>query len=155
MEPMEQKEEIMDANPWEVRQLEEFLYFCCPECDQKCQTKDSFLQHALGQHPKAEPCLKQFQIDKVEAAEEQVYPRVEIKEEVDDFEEDFPYDDEFPFEPDDDYSDHEYKPLSDFKTETKRKRGPKPKPKPVYSEGMAVSFNLYIVAHFIKVLSLH
>ena len=40
-----------DQNPWMVEQLEDFLFFCCPECDEKCRTKDIFLQHALCHHP--------------------------------------------------------------------------------------------------------
>ena len=40
-----------EENPWMVEQLEEFLYFCCPECDEKCQAKDSFLHHAILTHP--------------------------------------------------------------------------------------------------------
>ena len=40
-----------EQNPWMVDQLEEFLYFCCPECDEKYQVKDLFLQHALFNHP--------------------------------------------------------------------------------------------------------
>ena len=44
-----------EGNPWMVDQLEEFLYFCCPECDEKCQVKDSFLQHALLKHPNVSP----------------------------------------------------------------------------------------------------
>ena len=35
-------------NPWTVEHLEEFLYYCCPECDEKSQSKELFLQHALG-----------------------------------------------------------------------------------------------------------
>ena len=38
-------------NPWVVEQLEDFLFFCCPECDEKCRTKDEFLQHAHYHHP--------------------------------------------------------------------------------------------------------
>ena len=26
-------------------------FFCCPECDEKCRTKDILLQHALCHHP--------------------------------------------------------------------------------------------------------
>ena len=37
-------------NPWMVDQLEEFLYFCCPKCDQKCQMRDDFLKHAMEEH---------------------------------------------------------------------------------------------------------
>ena len=47
-------------NPWNVENLEEFLYFCCPECDLKDQSKVEFLQHALEQHPKAKECVQQF-----------------------------------------------------------------------------------------------
>ena len=40
-------------NPWIVGRLEEFLYFCCPECDERNQSKELFLQHALTHHPLA------------------------------------------------------------------------------------------------------
>ena len=40
-------------NPWSVENLEEFLYFCCPECDEKNQSKDMFIKHALNHHPKS------------------------------------------------------------------------------------------------------
>ena len=49
-------------NPWLVEHLEEFLYFCCPECHVKDQSKESFLEHALNQHPKAK--LGQFNFKK-------------------------------------------------------------------------------------------
>ena len=49
-------------NPWLVEYLEEFLYFCCPECHVKDQSKESFLEHALNQHPKAK--LGQFNFKK-------------------------------------------------------------------------------------------
>ena len=47
-------------NPWNVESLEEFLYFCCPECDLKDTSKVHFLQHALEQHPNAKECVQQF-----------------------------------------------------------------------------------------------
>ena len=47
-------------NPWNVDKLEKFLYFCCPECDLKDQSKVSFLQHALEKHPDAKECVLQF-----------------------------------------------------------------------------------------------
>ena len=37
----------METNPWDVDQLEDFLYFCCPECDTKRKSKEEFLNHAL------------------------------------------------------------------------------------------------------------
>ena len=47
-------------NPWDVGNLEEFLYFCCPECDLKDRSKTHFLQHALTEHPKSKECVQQF-----------------------------------------------------------------------------------------------
>ena len=37
----------IEINPWDVGKVEDFLYFCCPECDEKNQSKDLFIQHAL------------------------------------------------------------------------------------------------------------
>ena len=39
-------------NPWNVIQLEEFLFFCCPECDDRSPTKAIFINHALVEHPR-------------------------------------------------------------------------------------------------------
>ena len=30
-----EKEKKMGNNPWDVPNLEEFLYYCCPECNHK------------------------------------------------------------------------------------------------------------------------
>ena len=50
----------LELNPWNVEDLDDFLYFCCPECDLKDQSKVQFLQHALDQHPNAKECVQQF-----------------------------------------------------------------------------------------------
>ena len=42
-----------NENPWSVAYLDDFLFYCCPECDVKDQYKQSFVQHALNYHPKA------------------------------------------------------------------------------------------------------
>ena len=47
-------------NPWNVEDLDNFLYFCCPECDLKDQSKMQFLQHALEYHPKAKEYIQNF-----------------------------------------------------------------------------------------------
>ena len=47
-------------NPWFVENLEEFLYFCCPECNERSQSEDLFLAHALENHPKSQACLLPF-----------------------------------------------------------------------------------------------
>ena len=45
-------EDDKEINPWDVSNLEEFLFFCCPECDSKHPSKSSFINHALIEHPK-------------------------------------------------------------------------------------------------------
>jgi hypothetical protein len=39
-------------NPWAVTELDEFLFYCCPECDVRVQTKNIFINHAVSAHPK-------------------------------------------------------------------------------------------------------
>ena len=40
-----------EENPWgAVNTLEDFQFYCCPECDLKEQTKDKFVKHALENH---------------------------------------------------------------------------------------------------------
>ena len=46
--------------PWAVNQLEDFLYFCCPECDFKEKDSDDFLDHALINHPDSKVHLSEF-----------------------------------------------------------------------------------------------
>ena len=45
-------------NPWDVSSIYEFNFFCCPECDCKVNTKQSFVSHALECHPRAAEGLK-------------------------------------------------------------------------------------------------
>ena len=45
------------TNPWAVKDLEEFSYFCCPECNVKEKSEEIFLKHALQKHPHCEPHL--------------------------------------------------------------------------------------------------
>ena len=42
------------ANPWQVQNLEEFLYYCCPECDVKSKDTQAFIEHALTSHEQAQ-----------------------------------------------------------------------------------------------------
>ena len=51
-----------EENPWCVTDLEDFLYYCCPECDQRDKNKDYFLEHALQQHPKSKHWLAKFKV---------------------------------------------------------------------------------------------
>ena len=38
-------------NPWIVPSLDKFLFFCCPECENKSSDESSFVNHATSQHP--------------------------------------------------------------------------------------------------------
>lgn len=40
-------------NPWNVESFDDFLFYCCPECDERNQSKDLFIKHALNHHPEA------------------------------------------------------------------------------------------------------
>ena len=44
-------------NPWSAINLDEFLYYCCPECDTKDQSKEVFIKHALDNHPNSRECI--------------------------------------------------------------------------------------------------
>ena len=52
-------------NPWYVDNLEEFLYYFCPECDNvKHQSRTDFINHALDQHPDSKDCISRIIIKK-------------------------------------------------------------------------------------------
>ncbi len=42
---------VQHPNPWEVGNIQEFLHYCCPECDFKSKTVPSFQGHAVENHP--------------------------------------------------------------------------------------------------------
>ena len=58
--------EYCQKNPWSVNAIEDFLYFCCPECDLTresiYQSKKLFLKHVLDQHPKAKEYIPKLEI---------------------------------------------------------------------------------------------
>merc|ERR1712008_297813 len=35
-----------------------YLFYCCPECDHKCKSKHSFVNHAYSTHPDAKENLR-------------------------------------------------------------------------------------------------
>ena len=47
-----------EINPWLVPQLEDYQFFCCPECDEKCHFKEDFFKHAISKHPKAQVLIE-------------------------------------------------------------------------------------------------
>ena len=79
-----------EDNPWFEKTLEEFLYYCCPECDERNQSKEMFLKHALELHPKSKDLKSK---------------NVKIKQEYNDDENDFGKSKGY-------YNDYEAVPLS-------------------------------------------
>ena len=51
-----------NENPWFVENLNEFKFFCCPECDERTQSKEIFLNHAVTEHPNSKEWLMKFQV---------------------------------------------------------------------------------------------
>ena len=47
---VEVKVEVGDYNPWYVENASAFLKYCCPECEYKNGTLESFAGHALQNH---------------------------------------------------------------------------------------------------------
>ena len=74
---------MTSASPWVVDQLEDFLYFCCPECNYRKQSEGEFLQHALQKHHNAKDHLQKFVKSKIESGGE-----IQIKEESSIFDDD-------------------------------------------------------------------
>ena len=42
-----------DHNPWVVKNIEEFSFYCCPECDFKSKDRNHFKRHAMESHNKS------------------------------------------------------------------------------------------------------
>ena len=42
-----------DQNPWQVKNIEAFSFYCCPECDFKSKDGDHFKRHAIESHNKS------------------------------------------------------------------------------------------------------
>ena len=56
--------ELQNLNPWNVENLEVFLYYMCPECGDKNQSRELFLQHALEKHQNSKEYVVKFQTKK-------------------------------------------------------------------------------------------
>ena len=66
---MDEEDDKVMANPWLVESLYDFSYFCCPECPEKWQEKQDFINHAFSFHPKSDVILarvKDGSLDDVE-----------------------------------------------------------------------------------------
>ena len=83
--------EQLYANPWDVSDASVFLNYCCPQCDHKSRSLESFADHAVQIHPKARQSLfyKKVPRNKNENTSEilgQAIIEAEIKNDFDDSE---------------------------------------------------------------------
>ena len=51
-------------NPWDVKNLEEFRYYCCPECPSKNVNKTDFIKHAVTAHPESQNAIERLEDNK-------------------------------------------------------------------------------------------
>ena len=68
--------------PWCVDSLDEFLFYCCPECHEKSTTETAFLSHAVSEHPQSIAYLVKFNVEKYEILDKIVSYSLETKKEV-------------------------------------------------------------------------
>ena len=57
---MEVDDKVEPFNPWMVESIDQFLNYCCPECDTKQKSKSEFITHAIDAHPNSRSCLPLF-----------------------------------------------------------------------------------------------
>ena len=96
----------LQVNPWYVINLEDFLFYCCPECDSKSKDSQDFINHALLHEQAKETLVNLHLIPKPEEIKTEVEEDQDIKYEVKYDDADDPdYEME---EPDDDYEDPDY-----------------------------------------------
>ena len=64
-------------NPWLVSSFEEFLFYCCPECDTKTKQLGQLFDHAVQEHQLAKDTLikRKVKIEAPEIAEESIEDR--------------------------------------------------------------------------------
>ena len=53
---------MTSTSPWDVDNLDDFLHYCCPECDVKNKSKTDFLLHAQYEHPNSMAYLCKYHI---------------------------------------------------------------------------------------------
>ena len=82
--------ETEDFNPWTYKNAQEYLYFCCAECDFKDRNETNFVTHAVTHHSKAKNVfsvqLQESQIiedfsESIPAEEEEPLSEIDEKQE--------------------------------------------------------------------------
>ena len=100
--------EIKTENPWYGKDLEQFLFYCCPECDTKNKSRDGFMKH-ITQHPDALEFIKDVKVIKVPSSDNLDNNKQDLKSEPEIFMEDDDYYDNG----DDEFVDVDYEPKTE------------------------------------------
>ena len=77
---MPPKEMMKQENPWVVSNIQEFLYYNCPECDTKEKDSELFVQHALDHHELSKTFFNQPEKDNVPQNQDEVINDKEMEE---------------------------------------------------------------------------
>jgi len=81
---MDLEDKLEAYNPWKVENIDQFLNYCCPECDIKQKTKSDFIIHAIDAHPDSREYLPLFdyedgKINIFDPQDDDELPHIEIK----------------------------------------------------------------------------
>ena len=73
----------VSSNPWDVSNIQEFLYFNCPECDTKVKDSEVFLKHCFDNHELSKFYLTKEMLDIVSYDQDDIINDYEIEESKD------------------------------------------------------------------------
>ena len=73
----------VSSNPWDVSNIQEFLYFNCPECDTKVKDSEVFLKHCFDNHELSKFYLTKEMLDIVSYNQDDIINDYEIEESKD------------------------------------------------------------------------
>ena len=57
---------VLTFNPWQVSNLDEFLFYCCPQCDHRAKDHQEFVVHAINEHEEAREVLLKVKVEAVQ-----------------------------------------------------------------------------------------
>ena len=73
---------LKQENPWDVSNIQEFLYYNCPECDTRVKDSELFVQHALENHELSKSYLNKVVLEVASNDQDNIsdHEMVEVKE---------------------------------------------------------------------------
>ena len=74
---------IKQENPWDVSNIQEFLFYNCPECDIKVKDSEVFVQHALDNHELSKFYLSNSTVEMVPHEQDDITKSHSVKSETD------------------------------------------------------------------------